>query len=328
MRDLYREITDSIVREVEKGTIPWLRPWRTGVGPSVDTQLPRNAMTNREYSGINVCMLWGAAAKHGYESGRWLTFKQAKEAGGHVRKGEKGELVIFIKKLERKRKIEDGEGEDKIERFPMMRGYTVFNVAQCDDLPEKLLHGKPLPPAPELDTLYRDFVAATTADIRHGGDRAFYSTGGDYIGMPHIQAFKEVASYKATCLHELTHWTGHKARCDRQFGKRFGEKAYAAEELVAEIGAAFLCAHLGVRGELRHASYVANWLEVLKSDKRAIFTAASAASKAADFLRSFSRAGRTCRRGGRVGGSRVMQRSAAPQRAASRCIPHHTRRQR
>lgn len=286
MRDMYKEVTDSIIAELEQGALPWLKPWRDGIGPSLDTQMPNNAISNRSYSGVNVLLLWAKASRCGYPSGRWLTYNQAKQAGGTVRAGEKGTTVIFMKRLTKQKRASDGTMET--DSFAVMRAYTVFNVAQCDGLPERLTKGKPLPPAPELDSMFQNFVAKTPARISHGGDRAYYSPLPDYVQMPHIQAFKDLDNYKATLLHELTHWTGHESRLAREFGKRFGSDAYAFEELVAEIGAAFLCAALGIKGELRHAAYVANWLKVLKEDNRAIFTAASQASKAADYLRSFS----------------------------------------
>lgn len=288
MKDLYADITNRIVSEIENGALPWLKPWKSGVGATSATALPCNAVSNRAYSGVNVLILWSEAMMHGYSSGRWLTFKQASAAGGHVRKGEKGTAIIFIAKVEKKTK--DAKGDDKVERFPLMRTYYVFNVAQCDNLPANITADKPLPPAPELDSRFTTFVDSTGARVRHGGDSAHYSPALDYVAMPVIQAFNSLDSYKATFGHELVHWTGHDSRLKRDFSGRFGSEAYAFEELVAEIGAAFLCATLGVTGELRHASYVGNWLKVLKSDKRAIFTAASAASKAADFLLAFSSA--------------------------------------
>lgn len=285
-RDLYQEITDTIIAELEHGTLPWLKPWRDGLGASIDPQMPRNAVSGRAYSGINVFLLWHAATTKAYQSGRWLTFKQAKESGGTVRAGEKGTMIIYFRKLSKQVRRDDGTAETV--SIPLLRCYWVFNIAQCDGLPDRLTQGKPLPPAAELDSLFRTFVEKTSADIRHGGDRACYQILADIIQMPVQQAFNDVASYKATLLHEMTHWTGAASRCNREFGKRFGGDAYAFEELIAEIGAAFLCAHLGVKGELRHAGYIANWLTVLKKDKRAIFTAASQASKAADYLRAFS----------------------------------------
>lgn len=289
MKDVYADITNRIVAEIERGAMPWLKPWKDGVGASsANTVMPRNAVSNRPYSGVNVLCLWSEAIDKGYPTGRWLTFKQAAALGGHVRKGEKGTPIIFVAKLTKTKT--DASGNDETSTFPMLRTYYVFNAAQCENLPESATACAPLPPAPELDSRFTAFVSATNANIKHGGNKACYMPGIDFVAMPNIAAFNSLDSYKATLNHELVHWTGHGARLDRQFGKRFGDSAYAFEELVAEIGAAFLCASLGVTGELRHAGYVANWLKVLKDDKRAIFTAASAASKAAEYLLAFSSA--------------------------------------
>lgn len=286
MRDLYQSVTDKIIEQLEAGAVPWLKPWNSNVGHQADTQMPRNAVTGRPYSGVNVLTLWAQSACSGYDSGRWLTFNQAKASGGSVMRGMKGTEVIFVKKLTKEQFKPDGSKETV--SIPLLRAYTVFNVAQCERLPAKLTEGKPLPPAPELDATFKRFSGATLCDLRHGGDRAYYSPLPDYVQMPHIQAFKSLEEYKATLLHELVHWAGGSKRLNRDLLNRFGSEAYAAEELIAEIGAAFLCAHLGVHGELRHAGYIENWLKVLKGDKKAIFTAASKASAAADYLRSFS----------------------------------------
>ena len=171
----------------------------------------------------------------------------------------------------------------------MLRTFTVFNVAQIEDLPDGLI--EPVDVTPVFDDPHaktQAFIKATAADIRHGGDRACYVSSRDFISLPPFPAFKTAESYYATSLHELGHWSGAKCRLNRDLSGRFGSRAYAAEELVAELTAAFLCAHLGIVGELRHAGYVDSWLELLRADKRAIFTAASKASQAADYLRSFS----------------------------------------
>lgn len=285
MRDIYKDVTAKIVAELESGALPWLKPWRN-VGGGIQPDMPCNAVSGRSYSGVNVFLLWGEAMAKGYATGRWLTYKQAIEHGGHVRKGESGQWIIFLKKTTYKTKNASGENESK--SSAIMRTYTVFNVAQCDGLPAKLTDEKPLPPAAELDATYKAFVAATRANIRTSGNVACYIPSIDAIHMPPVPAFNSLDSYKATELHELTHWTGAKHRLNRDFSGRFGSEAYAFEELIAEIGAAFLCASLGVTAELRHAGYIQNWLKVLKGDNKAIFTAASQASKAADLLRSFS----------------------------------------
>ena len=211
-------------------------------------------------------------------SGGWLTFKQAKELGGSVRKGEKGTQIVFWSFP----KIKDAEtGEEKV--VPFAKGYTVFAVEQCDGLDAAKL--KAPQPIVAGETNINLIAAAAGAQVRHGGSSAHYSPTGDYIQMPSVEAFESKDAYAGTLAHELVHWTGHQSRCDRQFGKRFGDDAYAFEELVAEIGSAFVCAQTGIPLEgLQHDRYVSSWLKVLKGDKRAIFTASSQAKKAAEFL--------------------------------------------
>ncbi len=274
---LYQTVTDQIVSELQSGTAPWVRPWAvSGVN-----EMPYNASSGRRYSGTNVLLLWLHSAAQGYSRPAYVTFNQARQAGGSVRKGEKSVGVIFTSTFEK------GEGDDK-RVVPFAKTTPVFNIDQCDGLPDAW-YGKPVAKTPvEIDAAFTAFVAATGAKIGHGGDRAFYSTAEDRIQMPFAEAFTGANQYQATLLHELGHWTGHEARLNRVFGKRFGDKAYAAEELVAELTAAFLCAHLGITGELRHSGYINSWIELLKDDPKAIFTAAAAASKAADHIRGYS----------------------------------------
>jgi antirestriction protein ArdC len=239
------------------------------------------------YRGINVIMLWAQAVAKGYAAPIWMTFKQAQELGAHVRKGETGTLVVYASTITRT--DSDGQSGEDVERtIPFMKGYTVFNVEQIDGLPG-IYHQ----PAQEpLDPMARNaladrFFTATTADIHHGGNRAFYSEGDDRVQMPPFETFRDPESYYATLAHELTHWTKHPRRLDREFGrKRWGDEGYAIEELVAELGAAFICADLGLATEPRadHAAYIASWIKVLKDDKRAIFSAAAHAERAAEFL--------------------------------------------
>lgn len=276
--DLYRTVTNQIIAELEQGAAPWLKPWRTS-RHSLGSLMPANFATGRPYHGINIPILWGACAELGYERHTWLTYKQAQDLGGQVRKGEKAVTVVFTKRLTVK--------EDEEERtLSMLRTYFVFNVAQVDGLET------PAPPADVTPEARNDaldaFVGATGADVRHGGNIACYVPSKDFVNMPEFRQFETPESYYATILHELTHWTAAKARLDRDLSGRFGTRAYAAEELVAELGAAFLCAHLGITGELRHAGYIENWLRLLKEDDRAIFTAASKASRASDYLIGFS----------------------------------------
>ena len=279
---LYDEVTDRIVRELERGCVPWVQPWKaSGVGLG----LPRSAATRKSYSGINVLILWDAAIKGGFPSQEWLTFRQALALGGHVRKGEHGTAICyadsFIPKSEQERAREAGEEPSAV---PFLKRFIVFNVAQCDALPAHMVAGPP-PVAPS-DTVpeAEALIAATGARIAEGSGEAFYHPSTDTIRMPLRAAFLGAADYYCTALHELGHWTAHPSRLNRDLQHRFGSSAYAREELIAELTSAFLCAHLGIVPQVRHADYLASWLKVLKEDNRAIFHAASQASKATDFL--------------------------------------------
>ena len=282
-RDVYQEVTDRIITELEAGTVPWVKPWATA-----GSHMPHNANTGRQYNGVNVLLLWMAAASKGYSSQSWVTFKQAKELGGHVRKGEHGERVVFWRFLDKIKK-DAATGEEHNERIPLLRAYTVFNVEQCEGLTLPAREVVELTEH-ERHAAAEALIACSGARIVYGGGRACYIPSQDTIHMPELGTFNEAAGYYATHLHELTHWTGHKARCDRDLSGRFGDESYAAEELIAEMGAAFLCAELGIKGELRHASYLESWLRVLKGDKRAIFTAASMATKAATYIKELAEA--------------------------------------
>ncbi len=212
--------------------------------------------------------------------------------GGHVRKGERGFKVYFVKQLE----IRDGTNDDALTRLvPMMRGYTVFNVDQCENLPDSATSGKPMRVRnPDTrDELADVFLRSTGSDIREGYGEAYYVPSRDFISMPSFEAFQGADHFYNVAFHELTHWTAHKPRLDRDLKNRFGSQNYAAEELIAELGAAFSCAEFGFDGDLRHAGYIANWIELLKADKRAFFTACSQASKAADYLRRLALAEQT-----------------------------------
>ncbi len=233
-------------------------------------------------------MLWMEAEAAGYSAPIWMTFRQALELGGHVRKGEKGALVVYANSIT-KTAQDEATGEESEQKIPYMKGYTVFNVEQIDDLPA---HYYAKAAQPNLSPQERiapveAFLAQTGADLSHGGNQAFYMPSQDRIQMPPFEFFRDPESYYATLLHETVHWTKHPKRLDRDFGrKRWGDEGYAMEELVAEIGAAFLSADLGITPDIRedHASYIASWLKVLKDDKRAIFTASGHAQRAATFL--------------------------------------------
>lgn len=285
--DVYTRVTTRILADLEKGVRPWMKPWSA----PADDRLPLLPLraTGTPYRGVNILLLWGAAFEGGFRSNLWMTYKQAEERGAHVRKGERGSLVVYA---DRYTKTETGDDGQEAEReIAFMKGYTVFNVEQIEGLPANLYEPAALRDdarMPELIEEAEAFFAQTGAATRHGGGRAFYALQSDHIQLPPLQAFKDAESYTATKAHELVHWTGHPSRNAREFGKRFGDRAYAFEELVAELGAAFLCAELGITPEPRedHAAYLAHWLQVLKADKRAIFTAASHAQKAADYLAS------------------------------------------
>lgn len=283
--DIYTRITDQIIAELEEGVRPWHQPWATGhVAGPVSRPLRGNG---KAYSGINVIMLWASAMQRGYSAPIWMTFRQALELGAHVRKGEKGSPVVFASTISRTER-DAQTGEERERDIPFLKSYHVFNVEQIDGLPAHYTTTH----APRLNAEQRitraeAFFAATGFDIRCGGNSARYVPAHDYIQMPPFKCFRDAPAFYATLGHEAVHMTRHPKRLNRDFGqKRFGNQAYAMEEMVAEIGAAFLCADLGLEPQIRddHAPYLAGWLKALKSDRRAIFTAASYAQKAVDYL--------------------------------------------
>jgi antirestriction protein ArdC len=282
---LYQQITDKIIVELERGHVPWVQPWANTAAP---LGLPKNAATGRAYSGVNVLILWIACMERGFGTQNWLTFRQALKIGAHVRKGEKGTTLVyadrFIPYRERMRAQETGDDPQAI---PFLKSFTVFNADQCADLPDDIAP-PPAPPAehlilPQAEALIR----ATGADLRIGGNRAFYVRSADYIQVPPPAAFFEPINWHRTVCHELGHWSGHVSRLNRDFSGGFGSSAYAREELIAEMTGAFVCAALSIVPTVHHADYLGNWLEVLREDNRAIIRAASAASKAADYLLAF-----------------------------------------
>lgn len=288
--DVYSRITNQIIEALEQGVKPWTQPWNAAhAAGHVSRPLRHNG---QPYAGINVLTLWASAMTAHYAAPIWMTFKQAIELGGHVRKGEKGSPVVYANTISRT-ETDEATGDDTERTIPFLKAYTVFNVEQVEGLPEHFYALAARAGNPDERIAGAEaFFAATRADIRHGGDCAYYSPGLDYIQMPAFEAFRDAQSYYATLAHEASHWTRHANRLDRDFGrKRFGDDGYAREELVAELGAAFLCADLGLRLEDRtdHAAYIGHWLSVLKEDKRAIFSAAAYAQRAADYLAGFSR---------------------------------------
>ncbi|HGE6932717.1 TPA: ArdC family protein [Enterobacter cloacae] len=273
--DVYQTVTHSIIEALERGVKPWICPWKCKGAVS---GIPSNFSTGKAYTGMNIMLLWGSAAKHGFQDPRWLTYHQATEQGAQVRKGETGTTGIFYKTLEK----ENDAGE--LERIPMLKTFTVFNIEQTDGLnldeeigPQPVTEFDPLP---DVEALFQ----RTGANFNERGQQAFYQPSTDEIWLPERHLFADAANFYATGLHELVHWTGAKSRLDRGKGGKFGSESYAFEELIAELGCAFLMADLGVSGEVQHESYIASWLKTLKDDKRYIFQAASAASKAHRFL--------------------------------------------
>jgi antirestriction protein ArdC len=282
---LYAEVTARVIAELEEGRLPWVQPWDCA---ACGCAMPENGATGRRYSGINVLILWGAVIERGYRSQRWLTFRQAPNLGGHVRRGEKGTTICYADRFTPRAEEERARDEDREARaIAFLKRFTVFNVDQCEGLPDELVRVPELPSERETIPQAEALIAATGTDFRIGGSEAFYSPAADFVQVPPQQAYPEQINWYRTTLHELGHWTGHRSRLARDFSGAFGSAAYAREELVAEMASAFVCASLSIQPTVRHADYVGAWLEVLREDEKAIFRAASAASKAADYLLGF-----------------------------------------
>ena len=294
MSDIYQEVTDRIIEALKQGVMPWIKPWSAGVRPI--SPFPSNAVTGRSYRGVNILLLWAEARLRGYEQDRWLTYHQAMEAGGHVRKGEHSTLTVFYSYKEREARDQDGnriigeEGLPVLDRIPVLRRNYLFNIEQTEDVETKALEepeqSPELTPHAEAERL----MLRTGACIVHrAGDKAFYSPGQDFIQLPCMQQFSSTESYYATVLHELVHWSGHSRRLNREgivLPNVFGSPEYAFEELIAEMGAAYLCALYGIQGELRHEGYIESWLKVLQGNKQAIFRASGYARDASEYLMS------------------------------------------
>ena len=280
MKDLYQTVTDRVIQALEAGTPPWLPPWEGGA-----LSLPENFASGHRYRGVNILLLHLTALDSGFSTSRWLTFKQAQALGGHVRKGETGSPVVFFKPLEIAEKEDTAEATRKV--IPLLRSFTVFNVEQVEGLPETLTPGLPQHVWNPLEAA-EALLADSGARIQHGGNRACYRPGDDVIQLPPRAWFPTASAYYSTALHELTHWTGHRARCNRPLGRRHGIEAYAYEELVAEIGSAFTCAVVGIPARLEHASYIDSWLQALRNDKKLILNAAGRAQAACDYLLALS----------------------------------------
>jgi antirestriction protein ArdC len=281
-KHIAQEITDSIIAELEQGVAPWVKPWNSKLE---NNGQPFNPVTKTIYKGINyfwLSMLQGS--KYG-TSNQWLTYKGAQDIGAQVTKEAKGKgvQVIFYKPLEITGALNPETGKNDSKVIPMLKTYTVFNA--------DFIEGLPVTEPGTVETVQFDpilnaehFIVDTGAHIKHGNSSAFYSPDLDFIALPNPEDFKTREDYYATALHELGHWSGSEKRLNRQFGKRFGDSAYAFEELVAELTAAMLCAHIGINGKLQHSNYIASWLKILKTDNKAILKASASAQKAMDYL--------------------------------------------
>jgi antirestriction protein ArdC len=280
--DISATITQSIIEQLESGVAPWVKPWAS----KADTSAPHNPASGTHYRGIN--FIWLSLLQSSGSVGtssKWMTYKQAQNIGAQVssRAKGKGVGVVFYKPFEITGALNPETGKHDSKIIPMLKTYTVFNADFIDGLPVDEIE---IVQKPEFETLAEceAFIASTGASITHTGNRAFYASDSDFIQLPEKADFKSNSDYYATALHELSHWTGNTKRLNRQFGKRFGDNAYAFEELVAELGAAMLCAHLHIDGQLQHASYIGSWLKVLKADNRAILKAGAEAQKILDYL--------------------------------------------
>lgn len=289
--DVFQSITAKIVSAIEYGVRDFVMPWHGGILPPV---FPVNAATNKPYRGGNVVALWVDAAFKRYITGYWASYKQWQTLGAQVRKGERGSMTLFYKKLDQPELATIPDDQSEAEQSPhrfVARASYVFNAEQVDGWQ---------PPIPEfksqvvINEEIVTFIAAIGADVRHGGVTAAYRRTEDYIELPSPESFigtstsSPTESYHAVLLHELTHWTGAPHRLNREYGKRFGDQAYAFEELIAELGAAFLCSVFRITNEPRpdHAAYVSSWLDILSRDTKAVFTAASRAQEAVEYLTS------------------------------------------
>jgi antirestriction protein ArdC len=278
INDLYSSVTAVVIKQLEDGVPPWIRPWRDeriqGVG-----MIPSNLVSGRRYTGGNILLLWLAAHLNGYSNLQFCTYQQVNSIGATVRKGERATHVIFTKHIMRE---EDGEQRGQT----IVKSYPVFNLSQLDKVAEQYL----VPQQAETEGLPENaspsviLARGCRVNIQFGGNQACYIPSKDEVQMPRPSSFVDDEAYWQTLMHELIHATAHEKRCNRKLGKRFGDEQYAFEELVAELGSAFLCARLGIPAGYRSASYLDNWLKVLKQDTRAIFTAASYAGQGADYL--------------------------------------------
>jgi len=269
-------VTDRILAAIDSGTLSkWNAPWISAGRPD------QNLISKRPYNGVNVLLTWIARVSKNYTSPYWLTYKQCASLGGQVRTGEKATIIVYFKKL----KVQDKQtGDDKF--IPLLRYFSVFNTDQCDGLEDKIPADPkvadgfdPLDSCEEIIDGWKD-----SAPINYGGDSAFYNIKTDEVTLPKREQFKSAEGFYSTAFHELTHKTGHESRLNREFGKQFGNDPYAKEELVAELGAAFLCAHAGINNEDDSAGYIKHWRDKIAADPKLILWAASKAQKATDLI--------------------------------------------
>ena len=271
---IYKEVTDSIIKQLENGATPWIKPWTT------DSTADKNFITQAPYRGVNRLMLGLSSMINGYTTPVWATFKQWNDLGCRVRLHEKGTKIVKYGTYQK-------TGVDKQKKeieftSAYLTAFTVFNASQIEGV---TIQAPTVPDKPFNAIEAAELrIKLTGATITHGGDSAFYAPSVDKVNVPHKASFISESSYYATAFHELTHWTGAETRCDRNLKGRFGDPKYAFEELVAEMGAAFLCADYGIQGELRHAGYIQSWLKALRDDSKAIFKAAALAQKSADYV--------------------------------------------
>ena len=273
---IYQAVTDSIIEQLEKGAIPWVKPWRA------DSSADKNFITQKAYSGINTLILGMA----GYSNPSWASYKQWQDKGVQVKKGEKATQIVFFKPIA-KTNTNESTGENETSNYAVLRAYSVFNAEQTDiEIMPAIEPAEPFNPIPAIESKIKE----TGAVIKHGGNSAFYQPANDFIQLPNASAFDSEAHYYAIAFHELAHWSGAKHRLDRNLSGKYGNPAYAFEELVAEISAAYLCADFKIKGDLRHAGYIESWLKACRDDNKAIFRAAALAQKAADFIKHGNKA--------------------------------------
>lgn len=291
--DLYQDITNRIIEAIESGTVPWRKPWDINNGCCA---LPINAVSKRPYSGVNVLLLWAAEMKNGYTQSQWLSFKNVTELGGSIKKGEKATRILFWRTWEKDKTDDNGavlldeQGQPEKETCSTVKYFNVFNVEQCENLPQKFYENSSVEIDENLayDAIHRIAKGMNVPVVVGKSEKAFFEPNRDYVVMPAIQAFDSIDHFNSVLLHELTHSTGAKHRLNRNQKGKFGSEDYAFEELVAELGSAFAGASLGVKSFLEnHASYIDDWLTILKKDKKAIVQASKLAREATNYMLEF-----------------------------------------